>query len=86
MRWPISSRSTLFAQSVVLNGLNVADRISVLAQSQLGEISQILVPEGFLCSLCAISLSTFVLIDFSLTIKAATLLFISGRGSAIPSA
>ena len=27
-----------------------------------------------------------VLIDFSLTVKAATLIFISGRGSAIPSA
>ena len=28
----------------------------------------------------------FVLIDFSLTVKAATLIFISGRGSAISSA
>ena len=28
----------------------------------------------------------FVLIDFSLTVKAATLIFISGRGSAIASA
>ena len=28
-------------------------------------------------------LYTFVLIDFSLTVKAATLIFISGRGSAI---
>ena len=28
----------------------------------------------------------YVLIDFSLTVKAATLIFISGRGSAIPSA
>ena len=27
-----------------------------------------------------------ILIDFSLTVKAATLIFISGRGSAIPSA
>ena len=27
-----------------------------------------------------------VLLDFSLTVKAATLIFISGRGSAIPSA
>ena len=30
--------------------------------------------------------STNVLIDFSLTVKAATLIFISGRGSAISSA
>ena len=29
---------------------------------------------------------TYVLIDFSLTVKAATLIFISGRGSAISSA
>ena len=29
---------------------------------------------------------TFVLLDFSLTVKAATLIFISGRGSAISSA
>ena len=28
----------------------------------------------------------WVLIDFSLTVKAETLIFISGRGSAIPSA
>ena len=30
--------------------------------------------------------SWFVLLDFSLTVKAATLIFISGRGSAISSA
>ena len=30
--------------------------------------------------------NTPVLLDFSLTVKAATLIFISGRGSAIPSA
>ena len=29
---------------------------------------------------------TIILLDFSLTVKAATLIFISGRGSAIPSA
>ena len=29
---------------------------------------------------------SFVLLDFSLTVKAATLIFISGRGSAISSA
>ena len=29
---------------------------------------------------------TAILIDFSLTVKAATLIFIPGRGSAIPSA
>ena len=33
-----------------------------------------------------ISYCPWVLIDFSLTVKAATLIFISGRGSAIPSA
>ena len=32
------------------------------------------------------SLTKFVLIDFSLSVKALTLLFISGRGSAISSA
>ena len=30
--------------------------------------------------------SVYILIDFSLTVKAATLIFISGRGSAISSA
>ena len=30
-----------------------------------------------------ISLSTLLLVDFSLTVKAATLIFISGHGSAI---
>ena len=30
--------------------------------------------------------NTYILIDFSLTVKAATLIFISGRGSAISSA
>ena len=30
--------------------------------------------------------STYILTDFSLTVKAATLIFISGRGSAISSA
>ena len=33
-----------------------------------------------------ISYCPWVLIDFPLTVKAATLIFISGRGSAIPSA
>ena len=33
-----------------------------------------------------LSLSKTILIDFSLTVKAATLIFISGRGSAISSA
>ena len=32
------------------------------------------------------TLSLYLLIDFSLTVKAATLIFISGRGSAISSA
>ena len=33
-----------------------------------------------------IKAQTKILLDFSLTVKAATLIFISGRGSAIPSA
>ena len=36
--------------------------------------------QGLVCSVC------HVLIDFSLTVKAATLIFIYGRGSAISSA
>ena len=35
---------------------------------------------------CAYSVPQMLLIDFSLTVKAATLIFISGRGSAISSA
>ena len=35
---------------------------------------------------CEDKLCSFILIDFSLTVKAATLIFISGRGSAISSA
>ena len=38
-----------------------------------------------LCPL-AVSSNTLVLLDFSLTVKAATLIFISGCGSAISSA
>ena len=35
---------------------------------------------------CGISLNWLILLDFSLPVKAATLIFISGRGSAISSA
>ena len=38
------------------------------------------------CLLSLISLNTLVLFDFWLTVEAATLIFISGRGSAISSA
>ena len=37
-------------------------------------------------TICGLGKSKCVLIDFSLTVKAATLIFISGRGSAISSA
>ena len=36
--------------------------------------------------LCQLSRSVLILIDFSLTVKAATLIFISGRGMSISSA
>ena len=39
-----------------------------------------------LCHLYSLPVSPVVLIDLSLTVKAATLIFISGRGSAISSA
>ena len=35
---------------------------------------------------CSLVIIYFVLLDFSLTVKAVTLIFISGCGSAIPSA
>ena len=38
------------------------------------------------CIIFSFHLMAIVLIDFSLTVKAATLIFISGRGSAISSA
>ena len=41
---------------------------------------------SLLCSRNIRYVSIWVLLDFSLTVKAATLIFISGRGSAISSA
>ena len=63
-------------QTVKKNGVNQTARV----------LRRVCVLNIYSCSQTTIRVLQEVLIDFSLTVKAATLIFISGHGSAISSA